>query len=160
MRIVQLIRGNTAFNNSLILAEGAVSYDTQAKELRLHDGTTPGGARIPNVGTIPSLSRSVFTGIATKGVATNIPGADVDKFLTLSAAGNHILPDRSTLLLGAHFWFNATVAGVVIQAYDAGQQIADRGSLGNARSLNQHETIHLGLVALAGTTAWRVLSSY
>lgn len=39
----QLRRGNTAQNDAFIGAEGEVTYDTQAKGIRVHDGVTPGG---------------------------------------------------------------------------------------------------------------------
>ena len=39
----QLRRGNTAQNDAFIGAEGEVTYDTQAKGIRVHDGVTQGG---------------------------------------------------------------------------------------------------------------------
>lgn len=39
----QLRRGNTAQNDAFTGAEGEITYDTQAKGIRVHDGVTPGG---------------------------------------------------------------------------------------------------------------------
>lgn len=36
-------KGNTAANNALTLPLGVISVDTQAKNLRVHDGATAGG---------------------------------------------------------------------------------------------------------------------
>lgn len=42
----QLRRGTTAQNDAFIGAEGEVTYDTQAKGIRVHDGVTPGGTAL------------------------------------------------------------------------------------------------------------------
>ena len=42
-RQIQLRRGTTSQNDLFIGAEGELTMDTTAKDLRLHDGTTPGG---------------------------------------------------------------------------------------------------------------------
>lgn len=54
-KVLQLRRGNTAGVNALTGAEGELSYDTQAKFLRIHDGSTAGGFIIPKLvsGKIP-----------------------------------------------------------------------------------------------------------
>jgi hypothetical protein len=41
-----LFRGDTATNNARTGTSGEISVDTQAKELRIHDGSTAGGAKI------------------------------------------------------------------------------------------------------------------
>ena len=46
-RQIQLRRGTTSQNDLFIGAEGELTMDTTAKDLRLQDGTTPGGGRIP-----------------------------------------------------------------------------------------------------------------
>lgn len=40
---LKLRRGTTAENDGFTGLEGEVTYDTEAKQLRVHDGTTPGG---------------------------------------------------------------------------------------------------------------------
>lgn len=44
--VVQFRRGTTAQNDSFTGAEGELSVDTSLKTLRLHDGTTAGGAEL------------------------------------------------------------------------------------------------------------------
>lgn len=45
---IQILRGTTAENDSFTGAIGALTYDTEAKQLRIHDGTTQGGIKIPS----------------------------------------------------------------------------------------------------------------
>lgn len=54
-RQLQLRRGTTAENDAFTGAEGEITVDTQRKELRIHDGQTPGGMRTItlNPGDIP-----------------------------------------------------------------------------------------------------------
>lgn len=46
---VQLLRGNTTENNNFTGLVGTLTYDTQTKCLRVHDGSTAGGKLIPSV---------------------------------------------------------------------------------------------------------------
>lgn len=46
---VQILRGTTEQNNQFTGAEGALTYDVENKELRVHDGTTPGGTVVGGV---------------------------------------------------------------------------------------------------------------
>lgn len=43
-RTIQLIRGTTAQNDNYIGPEGSLTYDTQRKSIRIHDGQTVGKA--------------------------------------------------------------------------------------------------------------------
>lgn len=47
-RQVQIIKGTTEQNDAFTGAEGALTYDTETKNLRIHDGTTEGGFEIPS----------------------------------------------------------------------------------------------------------------
>ena len=47
-RQVQIIKGTTEQNDAFTGAEGALTYDTETKSLRIHDGTTEGGFEIPS----------------------------------------------------------------------------------------------------------------
>lgn len=63
-RQIQLRRGTTAQNNNFTGAEGEVTFDTDAKTLRLHDGVTPGGtalARQSDIPTVPDVSNKANT---------------------------------------------------------------------------------------------------
>lgn len=50
---LQLRRGTTEEQNAFIGAEGEITYDTQEKTLRIHDGVTAGGVKVatfnPNI---------------------------------------------------------------------------------------------------------------
>lgn len=46
-RQVQIIRGTTEQNNNFTGATGAMTYDTDTKGLRVHDGSTKGGVEVP-----------------------------------------------------------------------------------------------------------------
>ena len=45
---VQIIKGTTAQNEAFTGAEGALSYDSQKKNLHVHEGATEGGFEIPS----------------------------------------------------------------------------------------------------------------
>ena len=47
-RQVQIIKGTTAQNEAFTGAEGALSYDSDKKNLHVHDGETEGGFEIPS----------------------------------------------------------------------------------------------------------------
>ena len=47
-RQVQIIKGTTEQNDAFTGAEGVLTYDTETKNLRIHDGTTEGGFEIPS----------------------------------------------------------------------------------------------------------------
>lgn len=47
-RQVQIIKGTTEQNDAFTGVEGALTYDTETKNLRIHDGTTEGGFEIPS----------------------------------------------------------------------------------------------------------------
>ena len=56
----QLRRGNTAQNDAFTGAEGEVTYDTQVKNIRVHDGVTQGGISVLTLAAIfPDYTRKV-----------------------------------------------------------------------------------------------------
>lgn len=160
MKRIQFIRGNTANQDAFVGNSGEITVDTQTKELRVHDGFTPGGKKIPNVDTIPTLSRQLFDSVDSLGTPGTLLAADLDAFLTLTAAGTYRLPDQDTIAIGAHIWLYASVAGVVVGGYDVTQQIRVQGVVGDTYALNQFETIHLACIDVASSPAWTILSSY
>ncbi|MCA9916183.1 MAG: hypothetical protein KC496_22660, partial [Anaerolineae bacterium] len=58
-------RGTTAAEDSITGLVGQLRIDTERRELRLHDGATPGGVVIPNNTTVGEV---VGTAIAGAGV--------------------------------------------------------------------------------------------
>lgn len=59
-RVLQIRRGNTAANNKFTGLAGEISFDTDAKTIRVHDGQTLGG--------FPLARRDEITGNSTGGV--------------------------------------------------------------------------------------------
>lgn len=56
----QFRRGNTAQNNAFTGSEGEVTYDTQAKTIRVHDGHTQGGFPVATINAImPDYTRGI-----------------------------------------------------------------------------------------------------
>ena len=159
-RRVQLIRGSTANQDAFIGNSGEITADTQTKELRLHDGVTPGGVVIPNKDTIPTLSRSIFEEVDSLGTPGTLLAADLDAFLTLTAAGTYRLPDRGTIEAGNHIWIYASVAGVVVGGYNISQQIRSLGVTADTYSMNQYETIHLACIDISSSPSWAIVSKY
>lgn len=53
---VQIRRGTDAENDAFTGAEGEVTMDLTNKQLRVHDGQTKGGMKIPNIKTVFDLS--------------------------------------------------------------------------------------------------------
>lgn len=59
--MIQFIRGNTAANDNYTGPNGSLSIDTQANNIRLHDGVNAGGVVIANIdqaGAIDTISAS------------------------------------------------------------------------------------------------------
>lgn len=54
-RVLQIRRGNTAQNNNFTGMTGEITYDTEAKTIRVHDGTTLGGVALARADQIPSM---------------------------------------------------------------------------------------------------------
>lgn len=57
-RQVQIRRGTTAENNAFTGAEGEITFDTTTHELRVHDGTTTGGHKIPTTVSLATVART------------------------------------------------------------------------------------------------------
>ena len=75
---VQIRRGTTAQNNSFTGATGELSYDTQVKTVRVHDGTTAGGITLAKVSDVTT---------AVANLIDSAPGA-LDTLNELAAAIN------------------------------------------------------------------------
>ena len=71
---VQFRRGTTTQNNAFTGAQGEITYDTDVKTLRLHDGTTPGGgATLVNLASTQTLTnKTLSTGSAWTGIAVGL----------------------------------------------------------------------------------------
>lgn len=55
---VQIRRGTEAENDAFTGAEGEVTMDLTNKQLRVHDGQTTGGMKIPNINDVAELKQT------------------------------------------------------------------------------------------------------
>jgi len=74
---VQIRRGSTSSANAFTGAEGELYVDLGEKSLRVHDGSTPGGFRLPNFDTITNqlalkANTSSLATVATTGSYSNL----------------------------------------------------------------------------------------
>lgn len=58
MKVVQQPRGTTEESNLYTGLSGQITIDTDRNEIRLHDGATPGGIRIPSLDTLITIFRA------------------------------------------------------------------------------------------------------
>jgi hypothetical protein len=84
---VQFRRGTTTQNNAFTGAIGELSYDTEVKTLRLHDGTTAGGGSIVtiNAGVQTLTNKTLSTGSAWQGNAVALAYGGTGSSLTAVA---------------------------------------------------------------------------
>lgn len=84
---VQFRRGTTTQNNAFTGAIGEISYDTEVKTLRLHDGTTAGGGSIVtiNAGVQTLTNKTLSTGSAWQGNAVALAYGGTGSSLTAVA---------------------------------------------------------------------------
>lgn len=71
-RRLLLKRGSGAENNAYVGMSGEVTVDTDAKTLRVHDGTTAGGVQIARLSDVPEISSADYV------VAWQNPNAEND----------------------------------------------------------------------------------
>lgn len=105
-KILQLRRGNTSEMNSFTGAEGELTYDTQAKFLVIHDGSTVGGLKIPKLvsGKVPFAQLDIQDATTgQKGIVELATQAEVNAATDNTRA---ITPD--TLNGGIRTHLNAT----------------------------------------------------
>ena len=69
---VQFRRGTTTQNNAFTGAIGEITYDTEAKTLRLHDGSTAGGGStvVTLTGSQTLTNKTLTTPVITQGTST------------------------------------------------------------------------------------------
>jgi hypothetical protein len=57
-REIKFLRGTKEQNDAYIGESGTLTIDQTTMEIRLHDGVTPGGFRLVNIGTIRDLKEA------------------------------------------------------------------------------------------------------
>lgn len=68
---VQIRRGTDAENDAFTGAEGEVTMDLTNKQLRVHDGQTTGGMKIPNIKTVFGTNQIANNAVTEEKIADN-----------------------------------------------------------------------------------------
>jgi len=99
---VQFRRGTTTQNNAFTGAIGELTYDTQVKTLRLHDGSTAGGGSVVtiNAGTQTLTNKTMSTNSVWQGTAVGLAYGGTNANLT-AVAGGVLYSGASALAISA-----------------------------------------------------------
>jgi hypothetical protein len=99
---VQFRRGTTTQNNAFTGAIGELTYDTQVKTLRLHDGSTAGGGSVVtiNAGTQTLTNKTMSTNSVWQGTAVGLAYGGTAANLT-AVAGGVLYSGASALAISA-----------------------------------------------------------
>ncbi len=156
MRHQQLIRANTAVANAYVGPAGEITVDTDLQELRLHDGFTPGGKRIPNITTNALTGVSRWTALASFAVAGNLPDTVVGQLVELTAAGAYVIPALAVAAIGAPITLFATVGGITVPRKGA-DLISILGADQTVINMVAGETV---VIAKKTAARWHVISRF
>jgi hypothetical protein len=99
---VQFRRGTTTQNNAFTGAIGEITYDTQVKTLRLHDGSTAGGGAVVtiNAGSQTLTNKTMSTNSVWQGTAVGLAYGGTAASLT-AVAGGIVYSGGSALAISA-----------------------------------------------------------
>jgi hypothetical protein len=99
---VQFRRGTTTQNNAFTGAIGELTYDTQVKTLRLHDGSTAGGGSVVtiNAGTQTLTNKTMSTNSVWQGTAVGLAYGGTAASLT-AVSGGVLYSGASALAISA-----------------------------------------------------------
>ncbi len=99
---VQFRRGTTTQNNAFTGAVGEITYDSEAKTLRLHDGSTAGGGSVVtiNAGTQTLTNKTLSTNSVWQGTAVGLAYGGTNANLT-AVAGGVLYSGSSALAISA-----------------------------------------------------------
>lgn len=88
---VQIRRGTDAENDAFTGAEGEVTMDLTNKQLRVHDGQTMGGMKIPNINTVFGTNQIANNAVTEEKIADNaVTGGKIaDGAVSLGKLGNN-----------------------------------------------------------------------
>ena len=123
MKIQQQVGWGTADSDVYIGPERQLTVDSERHELRLHDGTTPGGHRILNESQMAAYGSLLFTGVTTLGLVAsqNLDATHVRKLVNVSAVAgpwNLRLPPLADFDIGESILIRAAGADVVLIPVD------------------------------------------
>jgi hypothetical protein len=117
---VQWKRGTTAQNNTYTGAVGEITVDTSIKQLRLHDGVTPGGTIIGSTAVTVSTATNLAGGTAgqipyqTAAGATSFFGAGATGTVLVSYGSTGTPTFQNTLTLAGTTAATSTQTGALV----------------------------------------------
>jgi hypothetical protein len=137
---VQFRRGTTTQNNAFTGAIGEITYDTEVKTLRLHDGSTAGGGSVVtiNAGSQTLTNKTMSTNSVWQGTAVGLAYGGTNANIT-AAAGAVVYSTSSAL--------GVTAAGT------SGQVLTSAGS--SAPTWTAQSSLTVG-TATTATTATNI----
>ena len=99
---VQFRRGTTTQNNAFTGAIGEITYDSEAKTLRLHDGSTAGGGSVVtiNAGSQTLTNKTMSTNSVWQGTAVGLAYGGTAASLT-AVSGGVVYSGASALAISA-----------------------------------------------------------
>jgi hypothetical protein len=135
---VQFRRGTTTQNNAFTGAIGEITYDTEVKTLRLHDGSTAGGGSIVtiNAGTQTLTNKTMSTNSVWQGTTIGLAYGGTNANIT-AAAGAVVYSTSSAL--------GVTAAGT------SGQVLTSAGSSSPTWTSQSSLTVGTATVATTAT---------
>jgi hypothetical protein len=135
---VQFRRGTTTQNNAFTGAIAEITYDTEAKTLRLHDGTTAGGGSVVtiNAGTQTLTNKTLSTNSVWQGTAVGLAYGGTNANLT-AVAGGVLYSGASALAISA--------------AGTSGQVLTSAGS--SAPTWTSQSSLSVGTATTSTTTS-------
>jgi hypothetical protein len=133
----QLIGHAEAEADAYIGPSRELTIVTETGALRSHDGTTPGGRKIPTEDQIAGFSVLRFNAIASIGVPGVIPDTAQNKLTRITAGGNYDLPAVADILnVGGPVVFKAMVPAVILNCQ--GADVIESGAA-NVTTINMVE---------------------
>ena len=137
---VQFRRGTTTQNNAFTGAIGEITYDTEVKTLRLHDGSTAGGGAVVtiNAGSQTLTNKTMSTNSVWQGTAVGLAYGGTNASITAAA--------------GAVVYSTASALGVTA-AGTSGQVLTSAGS--SAPTWTSQSSLTVG-TATTATTATNI----
>jgi hypothetical protein len=155
---VQIRRGSTSSANAFTGAEGELYVDIDQNDLRVHDGSTPGGFRLPNFDTVTELNSTKvdklsppFTSLSnTVGSSTSIPVITFNEQGQITAVSSAALPNN----LATTTYVDTAVSNLVNAAPSTLNTLNELASaLGNDASFATTVTNQLALKANTSSLA-------
>lgn len=156
---VQIRRGTDAENDAFTGAEGEVTMDLTNKQLRVHDGQTKGGMKIPNIKTVfgtnqiangavtpeKLIGQPTFAGNAGKTLAVNQAGNGFE-FIesTLPENSDYVVESQEPTEANGYTWYRKYRSGWVEQGGTLSAQQTVTATLPIEMSDNNYQVLLTG----------------